>query len=92
MNQTPQKNVKIGNKIIDLNEVIYISFVEKDLKDGGPQIYIRFKGNVQEVISFNNQELFYIVKTNLIKLKNPLSIDEELFNSPQDHYLEKNKF
>lgn len=84
MNQTPQKNVKIGNNIIDLNEVSAITFVDRDIL----KISFKFKENNQNLeVVFDNPELFYNTQANLKKLTKPMDITLEMRELPPDDYL-----
>lgn len=90
MNKIPEKNVQIGNNIIDLSEVSAITFTDREIPDGGPRISFKLKANSGELqVVFDNQESFYTTKANLKKLTKPLDITVEIQNPPPDNYLDK---
>lgn len=90
MNKIPEKNVQIGNNIIDLSEVSAITFTDREIPDGGPRISFKLKGNAGELqVVFDNQESFYTTKANLKKLTKPLDITVEMPELPPDDYLKK---
>lgn len=92
MNRTPEKNIQIGNNIINLNEISAITYIEKNLSDGGPRIFFRFKSSSSDLqVSFNNQESFYTTKANLKKLIKPIDITIDIPDLPVDDYLTKNQ-
>lgn len=90
MNRIPERNVQIGNNIINLNEISAINYIERELSDGGPRIFFKFKSNSSDLqINFENQELFYRTKANLNKLMKPIDITIEMPELPPDDYLKK---
>lgn len=92
MNKMPEKNIQIGNNIINLNEISAITFVERELSEAGPRIFFKFKSNESDLqINFDNQESFYITKSNLKRLTKPLDVTIELKDPPADDYLKNAK-
>jgi hypothetical protein len=92
MNKTPEKNIQIGNNIIDLNEISAITFVERELSEAGPRIFFKFKSNHNDLqINFDNQESFYMTKSNLKRIMKPLDITIEIKDPPADNYLKHTK-